>query len=63
MPSDELIAEGDNVYIGGGHVHWVVVTIESRIDPLGVMLRSPMSGRTCRESLANLRLHSKGGAE
>lgn len=59
------IEPGDHVTISGrpDAVIWDVVVIESRIDPLGVVLESGMTGRTRREGYADLRLHSKGRAE
>jgi hypothetical protein len=60
---DEALEVGDFVFAGlHSQVHWEIKTIESRTDPLGVVLESGMTGRTRRDSLANLRLFKKGNA-
>jgi hypothetical protein len=41
-------------------VIWDVESIESRIQPLGVILTSGLTNRIRRETYGNLQLHSKG---
>ncbi|UOE45971.1 hypothetical protein [Agromyces larvae] len=62
QPDDSEIQPGDHVTIATrrDRVVWDVVAIESRIDPLGVLLRSGLTGRHRRESAANLHLFQKG---
>lgn len=54
---------GDHVITPTGSVHWEVEAIESRIDPLGVLLHSGMTGRLRREDYSNLVLFQKGDGD
>lgn len=58
MVSD--VEVGDHVITPHGNVHWVVQEIESKIDPLGVFLRSGKTDRSRYESYENLVLFKKG---
>ena len=49
-----MIDVGDYVRINGRALTWKVIAIESRIDPLGVVLKSGLTGRHRRESMSNL---------
>jgi hypothetical protein len=63
VSDDETIEVGDTVWVGTGHVHWVVLRIREGDHNGGgprVLLRSGMSGRTLNAWLRHLRLHSKG---
>lgn len=51
---------GDWVICPTGSVHWQVEHISSKIDPLGVFLRSGMSGRARYEAYSNLVMFKKG---
>lgn len=51
---------GDWVLTFTGKVHWEVVTVESMIDPLGVLLKSGQTGRIRRDTYSNLKLFKKG---
>lgn len=55
------IEVNDYVCISSNSLTWRVLAIETRIDPLGVLLESGQTGRRRRESMSNLRLHSKAG--
>ena len=57
-----MIEVGDYVRINSSELTWKVLSIETRIDPLGVILESGQTGRRRRETMSNLNLHSKGGA-
>lgn len=52
---------GDYVQINGNALTWLVLQIETRIDPLGVVLESGVTGRRRRETYASLRLFKRGG--
>lgn len=54
------IEVGDWVTTFTGKVHWFVYKIESRIDPLGVVLRSGHTNRIRRDTYGNLTLFQKG---
>ena len=55
------VEEGDIVLAGpNGKIHWTVDKIESRIDPLGVWIRSGMTERRMRESYSQLRHYNEG---
>ena len=60
--SGERIEVGDHVTISHrtDAVIWDVESIESRIQPLGVILTSGLTNRIRRETYGNLQLHSKG---
>jgi len=49
-----MIDVGTYVRINGRALTWEVIAIESRIDPLGVVLKSGLTGRSRRESMSNL---------
>lgn len=55
-----MIDEGDYVTINAETLTWKVLSIETRIDPLGVLLESGQTGRQRRETFSNLRLFKKG---
>lgn len=56
----EPIEVRDFVTTPAGKVHWYVYRIESRIDPLGVILISGQTQRFRRETYSNLTLFKKG---
>lgn len=58
------IEPGDHVRVGHtGDVDWVVTEIKSRVDPLGVSLRSGLTDRHRIETFGNLVLVKKGVTE
>lgn len=63
MTMETQLDVGDIVYLGPPNdrkVHWRIEHIHSRIDPLGVYLRSGMTDRVRYANYVDLRLHSKG---
>lgn len=46
-----------------GNIHWIVQEIGSKIDPIGVLLRSGMTERLRYEAYENLTLFKKGTTE
>ena len=51
---------GDYVRINTSRLTWLVKQIDTRIDPLGVLLESGQTGRKRRETYAALNLFQKG---
>ena len=49
-----MVDVGQYVRINGRELTWEVIAIESRIDPLGVVLKSGQTSRHRRESMSNL---------
>lgn len=59
----EQIEVGDHVMTPTGNIHWIVQEIGSKIDPIGVLLRSGMTERLRYEAYENLTLFKKGTTE
>ena len=57
-----MIEVGDHVLVGSGQIHWIIQRIDSRIDPLGVLLKSGMTERRRYENFESLTLYQKGAA-
>lgn len=60
---NEVIEVGDHVITPSGNVHWIVEEISSKIDPIGVLLRSGMTERKRYDAYSNLTLFKKGSPD
>lgn len=58
-----MIELGDHVMTPSGNITWEVKEITSRIDPLGVLLESGMTGRRRYENYESLVLYQKANGD